>query len=305
MQIPPNMLYFNCQRGILTGGCLSKWPYIVPKLSWFITKRTQLTHHIHPIEKIRCPCVWRVVRPQKFPLFFFLQWESIQCSIIQTPGIYEPCAIFGLRKFMFGASSQAPTEDFLVQFQPVASLKTNRMQKKVTRNSRGLAQSSEGKRPLYFKSKIHHPHWQKWNNYNEKNPIYTFMFNSFVVNCSDTVAITVINHRSTKTGKILGFPDSHSCRNRKPQMLIQSLASCAFQKKFHQIPRKKNLWSEKGETRKTLKNWGFFLNGGKAWPSQFGCVFFVFWSNFGQLATRMFIGDESYHMSRIVHKDDS
>ena len=37
-----------------------------------------------------------------------------------------------------------------------------------------------------------------------KNPIYTFMFNSFVVNCSDTVAITVINHRSTKTGKIPG-----------------------------------------------------------------------------------------------------
>ena len=190
MQIPPNMLYFNCQRGILTGGCLSKWPYIVPKLSWFITKRTQLTHHIHPIEKIRCPCVWRVVRPQKFP-FFFLQWESIQCSIIQTPGIYEPCAIFGLRKFMFGASSQAPTEDFLVQFQPFASVKTNRMQKKVTRNSRGLAPSSKGKSPL-FQIKNPPSTLAKVKQLQWKNPISTFIVNLFVVNCSDTVAITVV-----------------------------------------------------------------------------------------------------------------
>ena len=48
---------------------------------------------------------------RSFPLFFW-QWESIRFSIIQTPGIYEPFAIFGPRKFMFGASSQAPTEDF-------------------------------------------------------------------------------------------------------------------------------------------------------------------------------------------------
>ena len=147
------MLYFNCQRGILTGGCFSKkariWPYIVPKLSSSITKRTQLTPHIpsHP-KKSGAPAFEELFGLRNFPLFFW-QWESIQCSIIQTPGMKEPLAIFGPRKFMFGASSQAPRADFLVHFQPVASLKTNRMQKKVTRNSLGLAQSSEGKSPLF------------------------------------------------------------------------------------------------------------------------------------------------------------
>lgn len=103
----------------------------------------------HPIRKNQVPLRLKSCSASEISPFFFWQWESIQCSIIQTPGMKEPLAIFGPRKFMFGASSQAPRADFLVHFQPVASLKTNRMQKKVTRNSLGLAQSSEGKSPLF------------------------------------------------------------------------------------------------------------------------------------------------------------
>ena len=107
------------------------------------------THSPHPSHRTnRVPLRLKSCSASEISSFFW-QWESIPCSIIQTPGIYEPFAIFGPRKFMFGASSPAPTEDFLVHFQPVASLKTNRMQKKVTRNSRGLAQSSEGKSSLF------------------------------------------------------------------------------------------------------------------------------------------------------------
>ena len=192
MQIPPNMLYFNCQRGILTGGCLSKkariWPYIVPKLSWFITERPQLTPHIHPIEKIRCPCVWRVVRPQKFPSFFFGNGSPFGFLSFKHLEFMNLLLSLDLENSCLEPLLKLQQRTFLVHFQPVASLKTNRMQKTVTRNSRGLAQSSEGKSSL-FQIKNPPSTLAKVKQLQWKNPISTFMFNLFVVNCSDTVAI--------------------------------------------------------------------------------------------------------------------